>query len=169
MQNTAETDAAPESLTRSRQLSVSPLSKLPGRLQSEFRRRRRRRSTGSPKRHQNHARGSLRRTSIMDCFHRGVDCKMSIYEVGRITALWWKHLMGLIYAGLISLPSFSPFWLDEMHMGEGKKNPCLKQSSKRRRRWRIYNFQFLIWFVHQLPLGPFRSEGFTVAGRPSAV
>lgn len=30
--------------------------------------------------------------------------------------------MGLIYAGLIPLPSFSPFWLDKMHTGEQKKS-----------------------------------------------
>lgn len=78
--------------------------------------------------------------------------------------------MGLIYAGLIPLPSFSPFWLDKMHTGEKKKS--MSQQVKVVNVGGAANIQLsmhLILFVHQLPLGPSNSAGFMVAERPCAV
>lgn len=79
--------------------------------------------------------------------------------------------MGLIYAGLIRLPSFSPFWLDKRHTG-GKKNQRLSKSLKVVNVGGATNIQLsvcLILFAHQLPLGLLNSAGFMVPDRPYAV
>lgn len=57
------------------------------------------------------------------------------YAVG----LSWKGLMGLIRAGLIPLPSFSPFWLDKNAHG-GEKKSMSQQVSPSSKRWRCSEF-----------------------------